>query len=212
MSTLTPGQVYTLARDAGFDPATATLMTAIAAGESGLRTDAEGDKGLTDSTWGPSIGLWQIRSIKAQTGTGGPRDASRLKDPAFNAASARSIYKGQGLGAWSVYTSGAYRSHLGAATAGSSSPGPRLPANAVPAAGAVALQAGGGVLGGLDAVGSFFGALGQRATWVRVLQVVGGAVLIVGGVAIIGKGLIAEVATSIIPGGEAVKAVAKAVT
>lgn len=67
----------------------------------------------------------------------------------------------------------------------------------------------GGVVSGIDAVGSFFGALGQRATWVRVLQVVGGAALVIGGVVIVGKGVIADVAVSALPGGGALKAMTK---
>ncbi len=127
MTTLSPAQVYTLARGAGFDPATAAIMVAIAGPESGYRTDARGDVGLQTSVWGPSIGLWQIRSLKAQTGTGGTRDASRLTDPTFNAKSAYSIYKGQGLGAWSTYTSGAYRGFLTKANAAAGTGGAPVP-------------------------------------------------------------------------------------
>lgn len=82
----------------------------------------------------------------------------------------------------------------------------------VAAVGGVALSAAGGALTGLDAVGGFFGQLGQRSVWIRVLQVVGGAALVVGGVSIVGRGVIGEVATSVIPGGAAAKAVAGAIT
>lgn len=109
---LSPAQVFTLARSAGFDPATAALMVAIAGAESGWNPEAVGDLSLQDANWGPSVGLWQVRSVKAQTGTGQARDASRLKDPAFNARSAYSIYKSQGLGAWSAYTNGSYKGYL----------------------------------------------------------------------------------------------------
>jgi len=77
---------------------------------------------------------------------------------------------------------------------------------AIDGAGSGAIAAAGGVLSSLDAVGSFFGALGQRGTWVRVLQVVGGAGLMVAGVAIVGHGVIGDVATELIPAGKAVKA------
>ena len=142
MAVISPAQAYTLARNAGFNPAAAAIMAAIAGGESGYRTDAEGDKGITTSVWGPSVGLWQIRSLKADTGTGRPRDASRLKDPVFNAKAAYSVYKSQGYNAWSVYSSGAYRKFLGkqgngaplAPTpgSGSSSPGSATPAAVAP--------------------------------------------------------------------------------
>ena len=82
--------------------------------------------------------------------------------------------------------------------------------NGVPAIGATAITAAGGALSGLDAVGGFFGALGQKNTWVRVLQVVGGAALVVGGVVIVSNGVIGDVAAAVVPGGQVVKAVAKA--
>jgi hypothetical protein len=117
VSTLTVAQVYALARNAGLDPARAVVATAIAMAESGLRTDAMGDVGIQTSTWGPSVGLWQIRSVKAQSGTGSPRDATRLTDPTFNAQAMMSI-SGQGSNwrPWSTYTSGAYLKNLATVT------------------------------------------------------------------------------------------------
>jgi hypothetical protein len=117
VSTLTIAQVYALARAAGLDPARALIATAIAQAESGLRTDAIGDVGLQDATWGPSVGLWQIRSVKAQSGKGTPRDATRLTDPTFNATAMMSI-SGQGTNwhPWSTYTNGAYLKNIAAIT------------------------------------------------------------------------------------------------
>lgn len=113
MSTLSPGQIYTLATGAGLPPIQAAVATAVALAESGGRTDAEGDIGLQDSKWGPSIGLWQIRSLRAQTGTGGPRDASRLKDPVFNAASMAEISgQGSNFGPWTTFKNGAYKKFM----------------------------------------------------------------------------------------------------
>lgn len=86
-----------------------------------------------------------------------------------------------------------------------------LTGGAVASTGGAAIKAGGGVLGGIDAVGAFAGALAQRNTWVRVLQVVGGAALMVGGISIIGHGVIGDVATQLVPGGTVVKAAAGAV-
>lgn len=117
MTTLSPAQIYTLARDAGLSPAAATIATAVALAESGGRTDAMGDVGLQNGTWGPSIGLWQIRSIKAQQGTGQPRDASRLTDPQFNAASMVSISgAGKNWKPWTTYTKGTYKQFLSRVT------------------------------------------------------------------------------------------------
>lgn len=110
---LTPAVVYQLARSTGLDPAKAAVATAIAMAESGLDTNAVGDTGLQTSTWGPSIGLWQIRSLKADSGTGRARDATRLSDPAFNAKAMQEISAGgTNWGPWSVFTSGKYRDYL----------------------------------------------------------------------------------------------------
>lgn len=125
MARLTMAQAYTLARQAGFDPAAATIMAAIDMAESGLNTDAVGDVGLQNSTWGPSVGLAQIRSLKAQTGTGKVRDVTTLKDPAANMAAAYAISShGKDFTPWTTYTSGKYRSFLGqASTAAAGSAG-----------------------------------------------------------------------------------------
>jgi Lysozyme like domain len=119
VATLTPGQIYGLAMNAGFSASDAAVATAIALAESGGRTDAEGDLALQNGTWGPSVGLWQIRSVKADTGTGKPRDYTRLKDPAFNAAAAYAISNGgKNFKPWSTYTSGKYKDKLSQLTAG----------------------------------------------------------------------------------------------
>lgn len=119
MSTLSPAQIFTLARNAGLSPSAAAIATAIALAESGGRTDAVGDVGLQDAKWGPSIGLWQIRSLRAEYGTGSPRDASRLKDPTFNAAAMVSISgKGGNWKPWSTYTSGSYKRYVSEVAAG----------------------------------------------------------------------------------------------
>jgi len=81
----------------------------------------------------------------------------------------------------------------------------------VAAVGGAAVAAAGGALSGLDAVGGFFGQLGQRSVWIRVLQVVGGAALVVGGVVIVSKGVIGDVVASVVPGGQVVKAVTSSV-
>lgn len=219
-----PAALYNLARGVGFSPDQAKLMAAIALAESGGNTNAVGDQNLVSGTWGPSIGLWQIRSLHAQRGTGKERDGSRLTDPSFNARSARIIYESQGFRAWSVYSSGAWAKHSKAVTdaLGKSDggalpgvpdvfdlPGVNTPRDVVDSIGKGAELAGGGVLGGLDAIGAFFGTLGQRGTWVRVLQVVGGSGLIVGGLAFLGKdvaGAAVKVAADVVPAGRAVKA------
>lgn len=115
---LSATQVYSLARQAGLSASAAVTATAVAMAESSLNPGATGDVGLENATWGPSVGLWQVRSLKAQTGTGGVRDASALSDPTFNARSMVSISNGgTNWRPWSTYTSGAYRQYLPAAQA-----------------------------------------------------------------------------------------------
>ena len=123
MATLTPAQIYTLAHQAGLSAGAATTATAIALAESGGRTDVQGDLKLQDATWGPSVGLWQIRSLKSQYGTGGPRDASRLTDPWFNTKSMLSISgKGASWRPWSTWTNGSYKKYLSPASGGAADP------------------------------------------------------------------------------------------
>ena len=102
--------------DAGFSAASATIMTAIALAESGGDPAAVGDVALQDNTWGPSFGLYQIRTLKHSTGSGVARDITALVDPEFQAQAAYSISgSGTNFTPWSVYTSGAYQAYLGQA-------------------------------------------------------------------------------------------------
>lgn len=113
MLTLTMPQIASYAIGAGLSGEQAAIATAIGRAESGGRTDARGDTGITTRTWGPSIGIWQIRSLNAQRGTGGERDEIANLDPAKNARAMMSISgNGSNWRPWSVYTSGAYRAHL----------------------------------------------------------------------------------------------------
>lgn len=115
---LTYAQVYALARGAGLSPQQAVTATAIAAAESSLNPSAMGDTTITNATWGPSVGLWQIRTLKSQTGTGRSRDLNILTDPVQNARAMFEISSGgSNWGPWSTYTGGAYRQYLAAATA-----------------------------------------------------------------------------------------------
>lgn len=82
-------------------------------GESGGNPDAAGDQSLANGKWGPSIGLWQVRSLNAERGTGATRDANRLTDPSFNARSMHAISSGgTNWQPWTIFTNGAYRKNL----------------------------------------------------------------------------------------------------
>lgn len=148
MATLTMSQAYAYARQAGFDPAAAVIVAAIAAGESGLRTDAIGDTKLTDGTWGPSVGLMQVRTLKADTGTGRTRDITKLRDPLQNMVAAYEISgHGRDFTPWTVYTSGRYRQFLGQAQ-GAAKDTPVIPgATVVPAGLSTGDELAGGVQG-----------------------------------------------------------------
>lgn len=153
MSRVTPAQAYRLLRAAGLGRAAATTLTAIAGAESGYNPDAIGDVSLQDGTWGPSVGIWQVRTLKAQTGTGGVRDIAALRgNPQAQARAAAAIWRSSGPRAWSAYTNGSYRRFSGAAGAAAKSKHVRAPrprstsgAGAGAAAAAVATPAGFGL-------------------------------------------------------------------
>lgn len=115
---MTPAEVHVLAVAAGLDSDSAVIATAIAWAESNLNPNALGDVGLADATWGPSMGLWQVRSLKADAGTGRARDADRLFEPAFNARAMVAISAGgTNWTPWSVWKNGRYAEHLAAVRA-----------------------------------------------------------------------------------------------
>lgn len=108
-----PEDVYRIAIKAGLDSERAIMATAIAWAESGLNPDAVGDESLADEKWGPSVGLWQIRSLRAHLGTGQERDQRKLHDPDFNAASMVKISSsGANWAPWSVFGTGKYQEYL----------------------------------------------------------------------------------------------------
>lgn len=126
MARLSGTEVARLAFNAGFDSENDSLATAVAiagwdgspvSAESGGDPNAVGDTTLVTSKWGPSIGLWQIRSLRNPTAFGGVdrlRDAAKLRDPVYNAETARAIYldRGKSFRDWSVYTTQIYRANL----------------------------------------------------------------------------------------------------
>lgn len=104
--------------DAGATGDQLILLAAVTEGESNRRLAAVGDTTIMDATWGPSVGPWQIRTMKAKTGTGEARDikvASTLEGGAraaveiYNAAAA----KGDPMKPWGAYTRGHTKSFVG---------------------------------------------------------------------------------------------------
>ncbi len=114
---LPAAEVVRHARNAGFKGEALNTAVAIAKAESGFDPDILRDVNIQTNVFGPSVGLWQIRSVKAERGTGKQRDITRLTDPAFNARSAYAISGGgNNFRPWSVFQNGAYKKHLGAAS------------------------------------------------------------------------------------------------
>lgn len=109
-------QVAQLAHDVGWSYNEAIVATAIAWAESGGVTDAIGDVGLQTSVWGPSVGLWQIRSLNSERGTGGVRDGKANLNPRINAIHAHAVWAAaRSFKPWSTYLHGTHTRHLDAA-------------------------------------------------------------------------------------------------
>ena len=111
---LTASQIYTLLLEGGFSEPQARIMTAIAEAESARNVNAVGDVGLQTDKWGPSVGLFQIRTLRADTGTGSDRDIERLTgNPVEQVKAALNISGGgDNFRPWSTFTSGSYRKFL----------------------------------------------------------------------------------------------------
>lgn len=115
---LRPDEVHALAVKHGLTREQAITATAIAWAESGLDPSSVGDVDLADDTWGPSVGLYQVRSLRADTGTGKERDVERLGDPSFNTRSMVAISTGgTNWQPWSAWKSGSYWTHIAAVRA-----------------------------------------------------------------------------------------------
>ncbi len=99
------------AKAAGFTGAALITAVAVAGAESGYNPTARGDIALQSAKWGPSLGLWQIRSLTPGFLSVAPwRDPKRLTDPFFNARAAYIISDGgRDFSAWTTFTSQAYR-------------------------------------------------------------------------------------------------------
>jgi Lysozyme like domain len=114
--TISAQQIAQHAYNAGFRGDALTTAVAVALAESHGDTGIHGDVNLQTGTWGPSVGLWQIRSLNPGHGTAAEqalRNAQANADPATNARHAYAISRhGTNFRPWSTYTNGAYRSYL----------------------------------------------------------------------------------------------------
>ena len=109
---LTPSQVATFAHRAGFTGPGLVIATAIAHAESGFNDEAIGDVALENAIWGPSVGLWQIRTLKKDP----PhiRDRNWLTGSPFNQAVAAYAISSNGTDftPWSTFNTGAYLQYM----------------------------------------------------------------------------------------------------
>lgn len=111
-ATLDPAQIRDLAYRAGWRGKDVNIAVAIAMAESSGKTCAVGDTALQTKVWGPSIGLFQIRSLKQQHGTGKVRDQQVNDHPATNTRHAYAIWQEHGWRPWSTWLHGTYKQHL----------------------------------------------------------------------------------------------------
>lgn len=113
MGRLSPIQIATTLRGAGFPERDISRMTAAALAESGGNPRAHNPNASTGDN---SYGLLQVNMLggmgdqrRRELGLGSNEE---LFDPATNARAALHIYKSQGPGAWSVIRSGDYKKYL----------------------------------------------------------------------------------------------------
>jgi hypothetical protein len=114
MTKRSPEEVLAVLRQAGFTPDQAITMAAISGAESGWDDANVGDVALQDQTWGPSFGLFQVRTLKDATNSGGIRDLAALSgDDLAQAKAAYAISKGgTDFSAWTDFRNGKWRDFL----------------------------------------------------------------------------------------------------
>ncbi|MDX3115200.1 MULTISPECIES: peptidoglycan-binding protein [Streptomyces] len=114
-------ELRALATQAGFTGNDIKVAAAVAMAESKGDPGIIGDQGLVDHKWGPSIGLFQIRSLK-HPGQFSPPDKlrveGRLKDPLYNAKTAKAIKDAHDWNQWSTFVNGAYKHFMAGGPAG----------------------------------------------------------------------------------------------
>lgn len=92
--------VASYASQAGFTGDALVTIVMVAGRESSYNENAVGDVGIETAVWGPSVGLYQIRTLKAQTGTGSDRDINALMP------GGKGDPKRQSIAAWAISANG----------------------------------------------------------------------------------------------------------
>lgn len=186
---VTPWEVATMMRRAGFPTKELVTGVSVAIAESGLRVDADN---------GTHVGLFQIGQEKGY-------DRAKLKsDPQYNVNAAYQVWKSQGWArGWLNYEHGASYKYVGEAAAGVATSRKNVAdtklanwdvhsndisafheaSGAVPGGSAAytAVQSVGG--GAVDLLGQ----LGKLDTWVRGGEILAGSVLFIAGMILLAK-------------------------
>jgi hypothetical protein len=147
---------------AGGNAAFAPIAAAIAMAESSGNPNAIGH----NTNGSIDRGLWQINSVHGGQST---------TDPLANAKAAVAISNnGKTWSPWVTYNTGAYKKYLsGAQTAAGPLQSDPVTAAASTAAGAVT-----GVIDTATSVADFLGKLADPKLWLRILEVIGGVILL----------------------------------
>lgn len=223
---LTQGQLQVLAASVGMkDPKT---MAAIAMAESTGNTNAHNATPPDDS-----YGLWQINMLgdmgPARRKQFGISKNSDLFNPFVNARAAKMIQDGQGLKAWSTYTTGAYKKYMTSAVTVTQADWEPFkdwndPFDVWPDDGAQpppsvwewltgqtppeSLESAGDAVGQLTRIGDILAKAGDwlsdPSNWIRIAYVAGGVALVVGGLVLVGRPLV-EAAAASTPAGTVAK-------
>lgn len=110
-----------LAYNAGFRGQDLITATAIAGAESSYNPDAENPADGRPTKWGPSVGLWQVRTLQQPsewTGLDAQRDPNIVggaSNAQNNANFAYSVYQRSGFREWGAYTNNSYKNFLSTA-------------------------------------------------------------------------------------------------
>lgn len=199
MPQLTDQQVANCAAAGGWTGSDLVTAVAVALAESGGNSDALGDVALQTGTWGPSVGLWQIRSLKAERGKGTVRDQDENLHPTSNARHAHQIWAeaGNSFKPWSTWTNQSYRLYVARA------------AKVAPTASAEGGGSGADVVeqGPLQAAVDSVKMVARAGAWLtdpanvtRIVLVVVGGVLVVGGAVVLARPAVEQVAATVAGG------------
>ena len=107
MTSLTAEQIAQYAANAGWTGQDLDTAVAVALAESGGDANNIGDVSLQNATYGPSVGLWQIRSINADHANAFEQAHMNYQanfDPQTNANNAYAIQQQFGWRRWSTYS------------------------------------------------------------------------------------------------------------